>query len=235
MGPLISITEDDVWFEWAKAEIPQRHAATAPPDLATKLTADEPLTAEERQRAIDFMKNGTERSLPPGAAWFRTTMPLIDIGDILVDGYWLFLSLVQGWPGPFPLTLKEFAENTHVTAQTVTLDGKFKFAKARGAIILIGVDEGGPWVIAEGSNRLRGMWRSRGNDDAPAEIGVIVGVHPWALGHWNDRDVPLALRDIEWSPQHQLGFRTVITLVNATNGKTVEITPECPPPSRRAW
>ena len=189
---LVPVTLDDVYLEWGKAEIPGRYRPAEPTAVVAKMEAGEDLDAEERRQVVAFMRGVRGEILSPPldmtTQWFRGELPLSDVGDVLVDGYWTQRAIQEGWSQPIPYNVRMFADHPHPTAQALTITGAFRFASMRGSPILVGPGADGPWGIAEGSNRLRAMWRARAAADAPEAISVLVGVHPMAL-RWKDGDV----------------------------------------------
>lgn len=198
---LIPISEDDMYLEWARAEIPGRWRASAPAHLVATFDAGEELNDHERAESVAFMR--TQRTeihwfeeRGRKVDWFLGDLPPSDVGDILLDGFWPATAYKDGWPEPIPRNVREFAE--HPSAQTLTLQGPFRWGATRGRPILVGPDRSGPWLIAEGSNRLRGMWRARDAADAPAFVKVIAGTHADALS-WKDSDMFYAVAAVRWN------------------------------------
>lgn len=231
---LTPVSEDDAYVEWGRAEMPSpRWRGQAPAHLVTKLESSGELTTEERAETAAFMRShrtevgdwfkANGRTLD----WFRGDLPLPEIGDVLVDGYWPSVAYKQGWAEPIPRTVAEFA--AHPSAQALTIQGSFRWGTARGRPILVGPDRAGPWLIAEGSNRLRAMWRAREMPDAPAHVPVVVGVHPEALG-WKNSDVLHALATIRWAPRRTVrvavkGDQQVVFCIETT--LSARITKRC--------
>ena len=192
------ITADEMFLEWGRAEMCvdrlEKFLAKAKIDHASKalwretclpliprIAADDPLTERERQSLVTFMRDVSWRGddvsffTERAARWYRVDFALSDVGDVLLDGYFGR----KHWdPPPPPRTVSDFAR--HPQGQGLTLTGDFALSKVRGCPIYVAPRLGGPWCMAEGSNRSRALWISfqDGKLGDQTMFPAIVGVHP---------------------------------------------------------
>jgi hypothetical protein len=234
---LAPITEADMFEQWGRAELPESHRRgdeQVPQELVAKLAACEVLTPAEHAKTVELMRSLRVQIVKPPlddgmTRWFTGEIPLPEIGDVLLDGYWTSHLLLQEWAPPTPFDVRTWVEHPRFDAQSLTMAGPFRFACMRGRPILLGPTRFGPWGIVEGSNRLRAMWTARNAADAPASIKVVVGVHPMA-SRWKNSDVYQALARLHWRRGASVSLErrgSVAWLVCRENGRDVEITEQC--------
>ena len=210
LSDVLPITEDDMFVEWGKAELPEAHRQReapkkAPPELRQKLARGDALTPEERRTVAGLMRENRREilSLPlPAIEWFTAVLATSRVGALELDGYWVSMALGAGrppcvpWREPHPRTVHELS--AHPDAPPLTTVGDFAPASLCGLPILLGESLDGPWCVADGTNRLRSLWRSRvAGRETPETLAVVVGVHPSARS-WKRRDAWLALHRTGW-------------------------------------
>ncbi len=203
-------------LSWARAEAPGRWRGSSPPHLA-KLEAGGEVDARERAEIIAFLRRvrGDVDLLIHGrSTWYEAEILVAAFGGLLVDPYWVWLSLGVGrngpcpvWRAPHPRTVADLA--AHPDAPPLTLDGPFSFERMRGAPICIGTRLDGPLRLIEGSNRARAIWQEhRRGRRIPETVSILVGIHP-EPDAFRSGTLCLALASVGWTRDGKTPVRLV--------------------------
>jgi hypothetical protein len=191
------ITQIEMLWRWARSEGPNwEQGVPQLKSIVPKFLANAPnedFTDQEMALALASTMVMRHSHLvwfwrqPLEVSWYEAEFPVSAVSDIQVDRRWTRLRTKNR-------TLRELVDNRHQEARPKNIVGPFKLKEARGNPILICDCLDGPFVIMDGSNRLRRILieHDAGNIAGSETFLVVIGLHPKAREwpHWKQRVPP---------------------------------------------